>query len=44
MSEELILMARKSFRKCVNKIIEKNGGHIKDIYSFVCTLFSCCFF
>ena len=44
MSEEFTLKACKSFQRRVNTIIEKNGGHIKYIYSFVSIFLLCCLF
>ena len=44
MSEEFILKACKSFRRRVDTIIEKNGGHIEEIYYFVFIFFFCCLF
>ena len=39
MSEEFILKASKSFRRHVDTITEKNGGHKEQIYSFVSVFF-----
>ena len=35
MFEEFILNACKSFQRYLDKIIERNGGHIEQIYCFV---------
>ena len=43
MSEAFILKACKSFQRCVDKIIEKNCGHIEYIYCFVSISLFCCF-
>ena len=44
MSEEFILKACKSFQKCVDTIIEENGGLTEKIYCFVSIFFVFYFF
>ena len=41
MSEAFIFKACKSFRRCVDTIIEKNGDHIEWIYCFVSIFWFC---
>ena len=42
MFKKYILKANKSFRRCVDTIIEKNGGHIEYIYCVVFIFLFCC--
>ena len=44
MSEEFILKATKPFRRRVDTIIERNGGHIELIHCFVSSFLFCCLF
>ena len=44
MSEGFIFKAYKSFRRCVDWIIEKNGGHTEKNYYFVSLFLFCCLF